>query len=145
VRAVSEALGQHLAGVSKAVGENCRTPRRSPHRNPTDTFAPPPDIFPTVPAQLESWASAMPINREPVFPELPANRTYRRHSPNDANDPLRTFGNTFLGLTEDRAGAGKENGAPRSGRRHCPIRNNQQVYIQPHAPYGPHCQARQAP
>ena len=27
------------------------------------------------------------INGKPEFPELPANRTYRRHGPNDANDP----------------------------------------------------------
>src|SRR5229473_8657122 len=27
------------------------------------------------------------LNRKPVFPELPANRTYGRHGPNDANDP----------------------------------------------------------
>jgi hypothetical protein len=27
------------------------------------------------------------IDRKRAFPELPANRTYRRHGPNDANDP----------------------------------------------------------
>jgi hypothetical protein len=31
------------------------------------------------------------INRKPAFPELPANRTYRRHGQNDANDPSGTL------------------------------------------------------
>src|SRR5229473_2826480 len=35
------------------------------------------------------------INRKPVFPELPANRTYRRHGPNDANDPTETSAANF--------------------------------------------------
>jgi hypothetical protein len=34
-------------------------------------------------------ASAMPSTGNWAFPKLPANRTYRRHGPNDANDPER--------------------------------------------------------
>jgi hypothetical protein len=30
------------------------------------------------------------LHRGSAFPQLPANRTYRRHSPNDANDPKQT-------------------------------------------------------
>src|SRR3984893_15198513 len=37
------------------------------------------------------------IDRKPAFPELPANRTYRRHCRNDANDPSETLANRSVG------------------------------------------------
>jgi hypothetical protein len=61
----SSGPGTAFGGAFQGGGRTVEHPD-APLRNPTDTFAPPPDIFPTVPAQLESW-SAMPSTGNRYF------------------------------------------------------------------------------